>query len=394
MSLSETKSSAGSKLSFEQGPIRPPSEARSLLIRVTRNCPWNKCTFCNTYKGTQFSIRSAEEIKADIVAIKKICEEIKALSWRLGLQGVVDDEVIDHIYRGTRAHSSSYLNVATWLYFGEGSVFLQDGNNLAARTQDLAEVLTFLSNNVPGITRVTTYARSKTIARRKTARELRMLREAGLMRIHIGLESGSNQVLELLQKGVSAAEHIEAGRKVKEAGISLSEYVIPGAGGRKLSEEHARETAKVLSQVNPDYIRLRTLRVIPGAGLDEKVASGEFESLGDEDVVREIRLMIEGLEGIDSVVVSDHILNLLEEVEGKLPEEKPRMLAVIDRFLALAPEERCNFRLGRRANIYRTLDDMEDPARYAAVARALRQITEPGGQGLEEVICALMSKYI
>lgn len=394
MTLSETKSSAGCKLSFEQGPIRPPSEARSLLVRVTRNCPWNKCAFCNTYKGTQFSIRSVEEVKADIAAIKTICDEIKALSWRLGLQGAVDDEVIDQIYRSTRAHSSSYLNVAMWLYFGEGSVFLQDGNNLAANAQGLAEVLTCLKETLPGITRVTTYARSKTIAKRRTAAELCMLSEAGLTRIHIGLESGSDQVLALLQKGVSAAEHIEAGRKVKEAGISLSEYVIPGAGGKQLWEEHARETARVLNHINPDYIRLRTLRVIPGAGLDKKVASGEFELLGDEEVVREIRLVIESLKGIDSTIVSDHILNLLEEVEGKLPEEKYRLLAVIDRFLALPPEERCNFRLGRRANIYRVLDDMEDPGRYASVARALRQITAPGGQGLEEVIAALMSKYI
>ncbi|MDD1762890.1 MAG: radical SAM protein, partial [Methanothrix sp.] len=367
MSSSEIKSSVGCKLSFEQGPIRPPSEARSLLIRVTRNCPWNKCAFCNTYKGTQFSIRSVEEIKADIAAIKRIHDEIKALSWSLGLQGEVDDEVIDRVYRSPHAHSSSYLNVAMWLYFGEGSVFLQDGNNLAATTQELAEVLTYLKETVPGISRVTTYARSKTIARRKTASELHVLREAGLTRIHVGLESGSDEVLALLRKGVTAAEHIEAGRRVKEAGISLSEYVIPGAGGGKFSEEHARETAKVLNHINPDYIRLRTLRVIPGAGLDEKVASGEFEPLGDEAVVREIRLMIEGLNGIDSMVISDHILNLLEEVEGKLPEEKSRLLAVIDRFLALTPEERCNFRLGRRANVYRTLEDMEDQARYASV---------------------------
>lgn len=394
MRSSETKSSGGCNFSFEQGPIRPPSEARSLLVRVTRNCPWNKCAFCNTYKGTQFSIRSVEEVKADIAAIKAICDEIKAISWRLGLQGAVDDEVIDYIYRNTGAHSSSYLNVAMWLYFGEGSVFLQDGNNLAANAQDLAEVLTYLKDTIPGITRITTYARSKTIAKRRTVAELRMLGEAGLTRIHIGLESGSDRVLALLEKGVSAAEHIEAGRKVKEAGISLSEYVIPGAGGRRLWEEHARETARVLNEINPDYIRLRTLRVIPGAGLDQKVAAGEFEPLDDEEVVREIRSMIEGLNGIESTIVSDHILNLLEEVEGKLPEEKPRLLAVIDRFLALAPEERCNFRLGRRANIYRGLDDMKDPGRYESVARALRQITAPGGQGLEEVIAALISRYI
>ena len=379
---------------FEQGPIRPPSEAKSLLVRITRNCPWNKCAFCRTYKGKRFSIRPLEEVKQDIETIKRIYDEIKSISWQLGCKGEVDEEVIRFLYHTPYGEFSSFMNVAMWLYFGEGSVFLQDGNNLGVKTSDLLQILNLLKKTFPNIRRITSYGRSKTIAKRKTVEELKALHDAGLSRIHIGLESGYDPVLELVRKGVTAAEHIDAGRKVKEAGISLSEYVIPGLGGKKLSREHALETARVLNQINPDFIRLRTLRILDGAGLDEKVASGEFEPLNDEEIVREIRLMIEHLNGINSYLVSDHILNLLEEVEGKLPEDKPKMLAVIDRFLQLSPEEKCNFRLGRRANVYRTLDDMKDPELYQQVEGALKQIMGPEGEGLEKVIADLTKRYI
>lgn len=385
---------SNNELCFEQGPIRPPSEAKSLLVRITRNCPWNKCLFCRTYKGATFSLRSVEDVKQDIETIKKIYDAIKAISWKLGLKGIVAEEVVHYLYHNPEEYSSSFLSVAMWLYYGEGSVFLQDGNNLMVKTSELVDLLTLLKNTFPEITRITSYARSKTIATKKTVEELQALRIAGLSRIHIGLESGSDNVLEFIRKGVTAAEHIDAGRKVKEAGISLSEYVIPGLGGKKLSQEHALETARVLSEINPDFIRLRTLRVVDGAGLDGKVASGEFEPINDEEVVREIRLMVENLEGIDSYFVSDHILNLLEEVEGKLPDDKAKMLAVMDRFLALPFEEKCNFRLGRRTNIYRTLADLNNPGLYQHVDRALKQIMAPNGDGLEEVIDELTKQFV
>ena len=382
------------ELCFEQGPIRPPSEAKSLLVRITRNCPWNKCLFCRTYKGATFSLRSVEEVKQDIETAKKIYDEIKTISWKLGLKGRVSEEVVHYFYHNPEEYSSSFLSVAMWLYYGEGSVFLQDGNNLMVKTSDLVEILTLLKNTFSEITRVTSYARAKTIATKKTVEELQALRAAGLSRIHIGLESGSDKVLELIRKGVTAAEQIEAGRKVKESGISLSEYIIPGLGGKKLWQEHAFETARALNAINPDFIRLRTLRVVDGAGLDEKVASGEFEPMSDEEIVREVRLMIERLGGIDSSVVSDHILNLLEEVEGKLPEDKAKMLAVMDRFLALPFDEKCNFRLGRRTNIYRTLADLNNPVLYQQVDRALKQIMAPDGDGLEEVIDELSKRFV
>jgi histone acetyltransferase (RNA polymerase elongator complex component) len=389
-----SSASNDSVLSFEQGPIRPPSEAKSLLVRITRNCPWNKCGFCKTYKGKRFSVRPLEEVKKDIETIKKMYDEIKALSWQLGHRGEVNEEVVRSLYGSSRAESNGFMNVAMWLYYGEGSVFLQDGNNLGVKTDDLVEILRLLKETFPDVQRITSYGRSKTIAKRKTVEDLKALRAAGLSRIHIGLESGCDAVLDLVRKGVSSAEHVEAGRKVKEAGLSLSEYVIPGLGGKKLWREHALETARVLNQINPDYIRLRSLRVLDGAGLDESVASGEFEPPNDEEMVREIRLMIENLETIDSYLVSDHVLNLLEEVEGKFPEDKPKMLAVIDRFLGLSPEEKHNFMLGRRANMYRILDDMNDPGLYRQVDAALRRLVKPNGEGLDEVIAELTRRYI
>jgi len=174
----------------------------------------------------------------------------------------------------------------------------------------------------------------------------------------------------------------------------LSEYVIPGLGGQRLWQEHALETSRVLNAIDPHYIRLRTLRVVDGSGLQDMVSSGAFEPLGDEDVVRELRLMIEHLDGITSYLVSDHILNLLEEVEGRFPEDKPAILATIDRFLEMPEDKRRNFRFGRRAAVYRTLDDMENPVLYDKVDRAIQQVCAAGKEHLEDVIAELSRQFV
>ena len=153
MNFYETMSSVGynyRQLSFEQGPIRPPSEAMSLLVRITRNCPWNKCAFCKTYKGKRFSLRPLKEIKQDIETIKRVHDEIKALSWQVGCRGEVNEEVIRYLYQTPYGDSTSFMNVAMWLYYGKGSVFLQDGNNLVVKTGDLVESLTLLKKFFPG----------------------------------------------------------------------------------------------------------------------------------------------------------------------------------------------------------------------------------------------------
>jgi len=223
---------------------------------------------------------------------------------------------------------------------------------------------------------------------------LRSLHRAGLSRIHIGLETGYDPLLEHIQKGVTAEEHVIAGRSIKDSGISLSEYVVLGLGGKKMWREHAIETARVLSQINPDFIRVRTLKVLKTMPLYEKIARGEFVLMSDEEVVLEEKLLIEHLNGINSRFVSDHILNLLEEVEGKLPEGKEKMLAVIAQYLALSAEEKENFRLGRRAGIYRFLSDLQNPELHNEVEKAIKRIKDETPGGIEAVISELMSSFI
>ena len=299
------------ELRFEQGPIRPPSEARSLLLRVTRNCPWNQCQFCPVYKKRKFSLRTVEEIKQDIETVKDIVDDVKALSWRLGCSGAVNDQVISSIF-GDSDYSDNYRSVAAWLYYGTGACFLQDADNMIMKVRDLVEVLDFLRKKLPEITRITTYSRSRTVVR-KSVESLKQIREAGLDRIHIGLETAYDPLLKLMKKGVKGVQQIEAGQKVVEAGMELSEYVMPGLGGQEMWREHAVETAKALNQINPHFIRLRSLRVPKRVPLYEKLKDGSFTMQTDDMIAEEIKLFIETLDGITSMVTSDHIMNLLEE---------------------------------------------------------------------------------
>ena len=377
---------------IEQGPIRPPSESKSLLLRLTRNCPWNKCLFCPVYKGTTFSRRSLPEIKQEIDQLGHIVNDIQDVSAKLGFSGRITGKVISHIYP-SKDYNPIYRHVAHWLYFGEGSVFLQDANSLIMKSEDLAEILNYLRHKVLGIRRITSYARSRTLARRG-ADQLVMLREAGLNRIHIGLESGYDPVLRLMKKGSTAADHIQAGCLVKEAGISLSEYVMPGLGGKRRWREHALATAHVLNRINPDFIRLRSLRVPKTAPLFEKVDNGHIELLDDDEVVREIRLFIENLDGITSTITSDHIMNLLEEISGILPDDKKKMLASADRYLDLDEGERIIYKVGRWGGAYRRLDDLRDPEIRGKIEQVIHQWNlETSGQ-VDEILKEMADQYI
>jgi radical SAM superfamily enzyme YgiQ (UPF0313 family) len=381
------------QLSYEQGPIRPPSEAYSLLLRVTRNCPWNRCEFCHTYKKEKFSLRTVEEVKKDIKTIQETVSEIQSLSWRVGLGGESAAPLVNLILQDSQHYSDGFRQIALWLYNGGKNVFLQDGDNLILKTDQLVEILNHLKNTFPFIERITTYSRSKTVSK-KTIEELQDLNRAGLSRIHIGLETGYDPLLQSIKKGVTAQEHIEAGKKVKGSGISLSEYVILGLGGKGMWREHAIETAKVLNQINPDFIRVRTLKVLKTMLLYQKIEKGEFIPLNDDEIVEEERLLIEHLEGVTSTFVSDHILNLLQEVEGKLPEEKEKMLKLIDRYLALPKEEKNNFRLGRRAGVYQSVEDLAKPELRNQVERALQQIEYERPGGIEKALSDLMESFI
>jgi uncharacterized Fe-S cluster-containing MiaB family protein len=343
---------------FEQGPIRPPSEANSLLIRVTRNCPWNRCTFCSVYKQEKFSLRPVEHIIEDIDQIHNALAIVHQEAQKSGsLTAEQVNEIAEQYYGDAR---NVFYTAVNWLFRGEGSVFLQDANSLIIKPNDLTAVLDHLMSCFPWITRITSYARSYTI-NRISPEKLKQLATAGLNRIHIGMESGSDTVLEKINKGVTKAEHIKAGRLVKSAGIELSEYVMPGMGGKDLSMEHATETADALNQIDADFIRLRTLSVPPGIPLYDEYQAGDFKKCTDIEVVREIRDFVDHLDGITSHLKSDHFYNLLQLVDGRFPEDKAQMLEVIDDFLNLPPQEQLIFQLGRRMGYFQVLSDLQSP---------------------------------
>ena len=373
----------------ELGPIRPPSEAHSLFVRVTRNCPWNRCKFCHIYKGSKFEIRSVEDVKRDIDIAKKHYDTIRDNAVKTGY---VDDIRSAARVLASNASSESFYNVAIWIFAGGENVFIQDANSLVLPTANLLEILNYLKGTFPNIKRITSYARSHSAAR-KTVEELKQLKEAGLSRLHLGLESGYDPVLQFLDKGVTAADHIKGGKNVVASGISLSEYVLPGAAGKTMWRQHAVATGKVLSEINPDFIRLRTLTINNQMPLCYEVEKANFVRLNDEEIVREIRVIIENLD-CTSHLVSDHSTNLLEEINGKLPGDKDNLLATIDRFLSLSPQDKKDFILGRRMGIYSRLDDLENSAKRQSTAEYLAQFVNEPREVFDKVIWELMERFI
>ncbi len=309
-------------IQFETPPFRPPSESYSLLVRATRNCSWNRCTFCyGVHWGrNKLELRPVEDIKQDIRNMKALVDEITRWAEENGYQDQVERV----------ANSNGIL----WLT-GEGvkTAFIGDSDSLIMKTPELLEVIEFLSNTFPTLERITSYARAKTVLR-KTPEELAQLHQAGLTRLHLGLETGDDELLEFIDKGATSQEMIEAGNRVREAGISLSEYVILGMGGKDKWEQHARGTARVLNSVDPDFIRVRTLITFPGTPLQEAIDRGEFHPISAQEVLKEERLLIDLLE-VNSEFVSDHVSNYLP-INGKLPQAKSEMLEQIDAVLEAA----------------------------------------------------------
>jgi hypothetical protein len=346
------------------------------------------------YKKRKFSLRSVDEIKHDIQTARDIADDIKALSWQLGQAGDVTDPVVSHIF-GSSGYSDNYRSVAAWMYYKTGACFLQDADNLVMTTRDLVETLSFLREKFPEIKRVTTYSRSRTVVR-KSVESLRKIREAGLDRVHIGLETGYDPLLKLMKKGVTAAQHIEAGQKVVKAGMELSEYVMPGLGGQEMWREHAVETARVLNQINPHFIRLRSLRVPSRVPLHEKLEDGSFTPQTDDMLAEEMRLFVETLDGITSTVTSDHIMNLLEDVSGTLPQDQEKMLDVIRKYQDLPDEERMIYRIGRRGGAYRSTEDLKrDPVTYSKIKSLLDDVkAKDGMKGVEQFITEMVDRYI
>jgi hypothetical protein len=234
--------------------------------------------------------------------------------------------------------SQGFMMVLNWLVVGGKTAFLQDANTPDMRTDRLVEVLKYLRQKFPSLERVTSYARSKTLAR-KSLDELKAIYEAGLDRLHVGLETGDDELLEIVKKGVTSQEHIEGGRKAMEAGFQLSEYWMPGLGGKEHLEAHARNTARVLSAINPHYIRSRPFVPSPESPICESFQNGEFHILTGAEQLTELKLMIEEL-NVTSKVCFDHAGNywrnrkghllFTQDYEGyKFPEQKTRVLSLI-----------------------------------------------------------------
>jgi hypothetical protein len=367
---------------FEQGPIRPPSEAGSLLLRVTRNCPWNRCQFCPVYKGTRFSRRPVYHVLQDIEGVYQAVQTLsgEAEARRFEVRGEIPGD------------PSAWQAAAHWLRNGRRSVFLQDADSLVIGTSELVAILSHLTKRFPGVPRVTSYARSSTVARMES-RDLKALREAGLNRLHIGLESGANEVLRLMHKGTTQKNQIVAGLKVKQAEMELSEYYMPGLGGRGLWEANARETAAALNEINPDFIRLRSLAIPCGAPLYDDYRAGRFDKPNDVEMAREVLLFLESLRGLTSVIKSDHILNLLPEVEGALPEDQGLMISAVETFLKLSPEEQVVYQVGRRTGLFNGLEDLKDLFRRSRAEEIIRkyQITP---ENVDGIIDELMRRFV
>lgn len=276
---------------YEGLVYRPPSEAESVLIQATIGCPHNKCTFCSMYKETKFRIRSVEDIKEDLRTARQ--------------------------------------------YYGEWvqSLFFPDGNTIAMKTAHLQEIFSYASEVFPHLERITVYGSARFVNRKSEA-ELLTLRDAGLRRVHTGMETGDDFLLEKICKGTTSAGIIEAGLKLKAAGIETSEYYLSGIGGRRYTEQHAINSARVLSALSPDFIRIRTFIPQPGTPIYPEYQSGELQLLSPHEAIREIRLLVENLECQGSLLYSDHISNYVN-AQGRLPEAIPSILKRIDRVLEI-----------------------------------------------------------
>jgi len=287
--------------------IRPPSEWRSYFLPVTSGCSNNTCAFC-MYYGSKLQMRDVEDVKKEIDAL--------VLFTRKGIRLPGVSNVVYDIAQG-------------W----DGKmVFLQDADALVYPFPKLREVLQYLNEKLPSIERVGIYATPQDILRRSSD-ELKELKRLKLGIIYTGLETGDEELLQKIGKLVSSDDMVKAGSKVKKAGITFSVTVILGLGGVEGSQKHALATAKVLSEIDPEYVGALTLSFVPGTPLYEQRERGEFHPLSPFQSLEELRLIIENSNFTDCFFSSMHASNYLS-VRGILPRDKEKMLSEIDKVLA------------------------------------------------------------
>ncbi|SMC24954.1 Fe-S oxidoreductase [Desulfacinum hydrothermale DSM 13146] len=275
-------------LHYEGMIIRPPSEADSIILQITRGCSHNKCTFCGTYKGVRFGIKDEAIVDRDIDYAAKNLQFLRR-------------------------------------------VFLADGDALILPQERLVRLLQKIRTRMPWIQRVGLYGNAKSILR-KSLQQLKELRDLGLGIVYLGVESGDPQTLRDIRKGVSREKMVEAGRRVRQAGIKLSVTVLLGIAGRERSLEHARATGSILSEIDPHYVGALTLMVLPNTELGRRVQEGTFEVLDPRELLVELREMLAHTHMSRGLFLSNHASNYLP-IKVKMPTDKERALALIDEAL-------------------------------------------------------------
>ncbi len=377
-------------MKFQIGPIRPPSEANSLLLRVTENCPWNKCKFCMLYKTKKFHTRTVKEIKKDIDAMAYYRDKIQSHYLNGNLDRKAIQEEFDQL--PTQKEKECYYMVFHWLTEGNShSIFLQDANTLVLKTEWLVEIVTYIRQKLPEIQRVTSYGRADTLSC-ITQEQFYQLKSAGLDRIHSGFETGSDDVLQLIGKGSTQKQQIEGGKKVKQAGIELSIYFMPGAGGKEYSQKNAIETANVINAVNPDFVRLRTFVVKTGSLMEDLVKTEKFIECSDIEKLLEIKIMLEHIQNCNGYLASDHIINLLQNVNGYLDKDLYTMLEYINSFLALPRKMQRKYQIARRMGFSADWTMMDRLNHQDMIEQYEKNI--PDGEQFEKLLNHYMDYYI
>ncbi|MBN1534662.1 MAG: radical SAM protein [Spirochaetes bacterium] len=373
---------------FEICSIRPPTETCSLTFRLTRNCYWSRCSFCPVYKyHARFSRRSMEEVLEDIDSARRcddamfehgigypvytegdirraagFSEQVRRAWWE---GGRIDETEADELpepwmdermswfmqwFRDKPGIEECVRHILAWRIEGGTTCFLGDSDGLILKPDFLARVIARIRLRFPTVERFTIYGRTKSAFSPRSGPELRGIREAGVNRFHFGLESGNDEVLRRVNKGVTAAEQTRGLIKAREAGLSVSVYVMPGLGGSPLSKAHALDTAAMINRSRPDFVRLRSLEIFNGTGLALALKRGDFVEADEETVLREIRTLVECID-VETRIFSDSASNLLP-VYGSLPGDREGMLARIDRYLDLDARAKAEFSLISRLEAF------------------------------------------
>lgn len=284
-------------MNYEGNIIRPPSEADSIIIQITVGCSHNKCGFCATYRDQLFRLKDERIVEEDLDFAARYCKRQKR-------------------------------------------VFLADGDVLSLPQQKLVDIFSKIRDRLPWVTRISLYGNAKNILR-KSEKQLRQLKDLGLARVYMGLESGHDPTLLAINKGADAVKMIEAGRLIRAAGLFLSVTVLLGVAGRGNSEAHARATGRVISAMEPNQVGVLTLMLLPGTPLYEQAKQGDFVLPDQAGYLRELYLMVENIELDRLQFQSNHASNYLP-INCRLPRDRQPVLTAIAQALngdiSLKPE--------------------------------------------------------